>query len=280
LDKIYLFFKKLFTFSYSEARGFAWLLIVSVILMFFLIFPEVVFNQQSDIDPSDIRYLDSMSALLEKKPPRDHFLFDPNEVSKDSLLLLGIPEQVAQRLINYRTSGGRFKIKKDVQKVYGVTEELIESLYAFINLPDSLPEEKNNIKELKFDINIAAVEHLKKVNMIGDVLAMRIVKYRELLGGFIGEEQFAEIYGLSDNAVENLKMSTYIETGFSPRRLKVNHDEQEMLKRHPYISDQLAEDIVRYREINSTIDSEKVLANFKSIDKSNFEKLILYLDFQ
>ena len=248
--------------------------------MFFLIFPEVVFNQQSDVDPSDIQYLDSLSALLEQKPPRDHFLFDPNEVSKDSLQLLGIPEHVAQRLINYRNSGGRFKIKKDVQKVYGVTEELIESLYAFINLPDSLPEEKNNIKELKFDINIAAVEHLKKVNMIGDVLAMRIVKYRELLGGFIGEEQFAEIYGLSDNAVENLKMSTYIETGFSPRRLKVNHDEQEMLKRHPYISDQLAEDIVRYREINSTIDSEKALANFKSIDKSNFEKLILYLDFQ
>lgn len=183
-------------------------------------------------------------------------------------------------MINYRYSGGRFKIKKDIRKVYGVAEELIDSLYSFIDLPDSMVREKKNLDELKFDINIATVEHLKKVNMIGDVLATRIVKYRELLGGFIGTEQFYEIYGLSDNAVENLKLSTYIDTGFNPRRLKVNHDALEMLERHPYISDQLAEDIVRYREINSTIDSEKVLANFKSVDKSNFEKLILYLDFQ
>ncbi len=62
--------------------------------------------------------------------------------------------------------------------------------------------------------------------------------------------------------------------------IRINHDDFDRLKRHPYISDQLAEDIIRYREINSSIESEKVLANFKSIDKRYFKKLILYLDFK
>ena len=116
--------------------------------------------------------------------------------------------------------------------------------------------------------------------MIGNVLAARIVKYRDLLGGFVNKNQLREVYGLQDIALGNLKSATFISSGFKPRLLKINRDSLEMLQNHPYISDKLAEDILRFREINSTIESEKVLANFISIDKSKFEKLILYLDFQ
>ena len=67
---------------------------------------------------------------------------------------------------------------------------------------------------------------------------------------------------------------------FRSRKIKINALDREGLAKHPYISDKLAADIVRYREVNNRIESEKVLANFKSVDKSNFKKLILYLDFQ
>lgn len=116
--------------------------------------------------------------------------------------------------------------------------------------------------------------------MIGDVLASRIVTYREMLGGYITEEQLDEVYGLSDEALRNVKSSVFIRDGFKPRLIKINSDSLNALKSHPYISGQLAEDIIRFREINTTIESEIVLANFKSVDKSNFEKLIFYLDFQ
>lgn len=116
--------------------------------------------------------------------------------------------------------------------------------------------------------------------MIGDVLSVRIVRYREVLGGFISMDQIEEAYGLSDEAIASLKSSAFIENDFRPHQIKVNFDSMNVLKSHPYISNDLAEDMIRYREINSIIESETVLANFKSVDKSNFQKLILYLDFK
>jgi len=116
--------------------------------------------------------------------------------------------------------------------------------------------------------------------MIGDVLALRIVKYRDVLGGYISKEQVEEVYDLTNPALTNLTSSIYIAKDFRPDLIKVNQVSMEELESHPYISSKVAEDIMRFREINNKIESEKVLENFKSVDKSNFKKLILYLDFQ
>jgi DNA uptake protein ComE-like DNA-binding protein len=156
----------------------------------------------------------------------------------------------------------------------------MDGIYTFINLPDSALRYQRKKPEQKIDLNSASVNQLKNVHMIGDVLATRIVKYRDLLGGFVNKNQLEEVYGLSEFALVNLTSAAFINSDFKPRLLKINHDSLEAFQNHPYISYQLAEDILRFREINSTIESEKVLVNFKSIDKSNFEKLILYLDFQ
>lgn len=280
MNKVYRFIQKLFTFSYHEARGFLWLFIISCILLSIIVFPELVFNRNVETDPSEVEYLDSLAALFSENQAHERFSFNPNTVSKDSLVLIGFPEDVANRLINYRSSGGSFKIKNDVRKVYGVTSQLMDRIYELINLPDSFAVSRNAFYDRKFDINSATPKQLMTIHQIGDVLAARIVKYRELLGGYVDKDQYGEVYGLSEVALQNLNSFTFIHSGFKPELLKINSATLESLKRHPYISAQLAEDIIRYREINVTIESEIVLANFKSIDKSNFKKLILYLDFQ
>jgi len=244
----------------------------------------MVILQNSTIDPSDIRRLDSLVVILENRDMSNMnhalFLFDPNSISLDSLLLLGFPKKVAKTLNNYRSKGGRFYIKKDVKKIYGISDHLMDNIYDFIKLPDSVVlDQKNNPKE-KFDLNTANIEQIKKVNMIGDVLGNRIIKYRDILGGFIHKDQLEEVYGLSGNALRNLKSISFIAGEFKPRLIKINRDSVETIRKHPYISDLLSEDILRFRKINSTIESDKVLVNFKSVDKSKFEKLILYLDFQ
>lgn len=260
------------------------MLIVCVIALVLLFFPQIVVRQNSTIKPSDIKQLDSLVAILESRdlPNVNHalFLFDPNSISFDSLLLLGFPKKVAEILINYRSKGGKFYIKKDVKKIYGISDLLMEDIYAFINLPDSIFGGREKKIAQNFDLNTATIDQYKKVNMIGDAFASRILKYRNLLGGFVNKDQLEEVYGLSGVALLNLKNSSFIRAEFKPRLIKINHDDVETLRNHPYISGMLAEDILRFREINSIIESEKVLASFKSIDRSNFEKLILYLDFQ
>lgn len=218
-----------------------------------------------------------MEALFEVQD-RQLFLFDPNSCPVDSLILLGFPQRLAERLVNYREKGGRFMVKDDVQKVYGVNEELMNTLRNFIDLPLSVDTASKILNRV--NINTATIEQLKEINMIGDVLANRIIKYKKLLGGFIHEDQLLEIYGLTEPALSNLTSLAFVAIDFKPTMIKVNHADVKELMKHPYISNQLAEDLIRYREINSSIASEKVLINFKSIDKSNYEKLILYLDFQ
>ncbi len=256
-----------------------WLLIISFLALFLMFFPELIVRNKNAVNPSDVQILDSLVAVMEKNVSSDRFVFDPNKITKDSLLLLGFPEKVADRLINYRSKGGIFYTKKDVKKIYGLSEQLMDSLYSFIDLPDSLYKVTPKSVPI-FDINNADVNLIKRVKLIGDVLAERIVKYRELLGGYVHEDQYEEVYGMEEEVINNLKSASRIAEGFNPRLIKINMADHETLKRHPYISDQLAADIIQFREINSIIESEKVLANFKSVDKSNFQKLILYLDFQ
>ncbi len=284
MDKLYQIIKKALKISHNESKGFFSLLIVCVIALTLLYFPRMVILQNSTIDPSDIRRLDSLVVILENRDMSNMnhalFLFDPNSISLDSLLLLGFPKKVAKTLNNYRSKGGRFYIKKDVKKIYGVSDHLMDDIYDFIKLPDSVVLDRKNNTKVKFDLNTANIEQFKNVNMIGDVLGNRIIKYRDILGGFIHKDQLEEVYGLSGNALRNLKSISFIAGEFKPRLIKINRDSVETIRNHPYISDLLSEDILRFRKINSTIESDKVLANFKSVDKSKFEKLILYLDFQ
>jgi competence protein ComEA len=169
-------------------------------------------------------------------------------------------------------------VKTDVKKVYGLNDELFLNLATYIDLPDSIM--KSPAKSQAIDINTANLDLLKMQPGIGDVLAGRIVKYRESLGGFVSLDQLDEVYGLEEKSLKNLKNRTYIGRDFVPRQVKVNSASVNALQSHPYITAPLAEDIVRFRELNGAIESEKLLVSFKSIDKDKFERLILYLDFQ
>jgi DNA uptake protein ComE-like DNA-binding protein len=234
---------------------------------------------QPQTSQTDTQKLDSLVMLLEaEKSQISYFKFNPNTLPPDSLTLLGIPVKVAERLDNYRLKGGVFQVKDDVKKIYGLSDELYLTLATYIDLPDSIVVKP--VKNQAIDINKVNVELLKMQPGIGDFLAGRIMKYRDLLGGFVSLDQLDEVYGLEDSVLKNLKSRSYISPDFVPRKIKLNSVSAEILQRHPYIPPPLAEDIVRFRELNGAIESEKLLVSFKSVDKGNFEKLILYLDFQ
>lgn len=68
----------------------------------------------------------------------DLFPFSPNLASIEDLTKLGIPIKVAQRIVNYRSKGGIFRKKEDLQKIYGFPADLYTKLEPFINLENSV----------------------------------------------------------------------------------------------------------------------------------------------
>ena len=75
--------------------------------------------------------------------------------------------------------------------------------YSFVDAPDRSIQ--------KIDLNTATTEQLKLIPGVGDVLAQRIVDYREACGPFAKIEDIQNIKGIGTNLVS--KFLTYTKVG-------------------------------------------------------------------
>lgn len=143
---------------------------------------------------------------------------------------------------------------------------------------------KENITFVKkpleiFDINIADTTSLKRIPGIGKVLSNRILKYRDMLGGFISVNQLKEVYGLNDTVLWALDTLVLIDSGFFPTQLAVNESDEFVLSKHPYISKSMAKLIANYRFQHGNIGSAAELKNIHVLDTLKLKKVLPYLKF-
>ena len=275
---------QVFSVSNSEWKGYWALFFICVLWLVLWYGPKLYFDRPLEVSKVEQDKLDSLISLLNTETSQSNqqrlFLFDPNSLTLDSLIMLGLDESIANRIMNYREKGGTFRVKEDLKRIYGLPLATYLQLESYIALPDSTSFFSQPSLSRPFDVNLVSAEQLKSIKGVGDVLSKRIVKYRELLGGYVDIEQLGEVYGLEEPAVSTVEKSAFIAKDFRPRKIQINNASVADLMRHPYISNDLAKDIVKFRELNGAIGSETVLAGFKSLDKHNYKKLILYLDFR
>ncbi|MDO4695725.1 ComEA family DNA-binding protein [Porphyromonas sp.] len=81
------------------------------------------------------------------------------------------------------------------------------------------------------DLNSADTLLLQRIPGIGPSFARRIVKYRELLGGYYCVEQLQEVYGMDREKYNKISPFMQIRTGV--RRMTILVDS---IPRHPYLS--------------------------------------------
>jgi len=224
------------------------------------------------------------------------FEFNPNSIHADSIDLLGISKFAKTNLLKYRENGGRFKKKSDLKKIFGLTEELYENLYPYIDLPIHTEKSQKYIidekaksekrydypkkvdKQIFVDVNQASVEDLKRLRGIGPVLADRIVKYRALLGGYTGVEQVKEVYGLSDSTFQFISSHLTLENT-SIDKILINEVSFKELLKHPYADYEFTRILINYRKQHSYFRTKEDLENIYNLDQTKMIKLIPYLDF-
>lgn len=130
-----------------------------------------------------------------------------------------------------------------------------------------------------FDINTADTASLKRLKGIGSVLSARIVKYRDLLGGFTDKSQYQEVYGLNASVIANLDSMTLIAEDYSPERINVNNVQEWELSRHPYISKRVAKAINSFRFQHGKIQGIEDLKNIHLMDSLTIDRISPYLSF-
>lgn len=97
------------------------------------------------------------------------------------------------------------------------------------------------------ELNTADTTILKKVPGIGSTFARRIIKYRELLGGFYDVSQLAEVYGIDEERYQALA-PWFIADTLHIRRLEVNALSAATLRKHPYLDYRQAKAIEQLRK--------------------------------
>lgn len=131
----------------------------------------------------------------------------------------------------------------------------------------------------KFDINLADTSQLKRLRGIGAVLSKRIVKYRDLLGGFVDKNQYRDVYGLQDSVIAQLDTLTFVNTSFQPKGLQINKLEDRELSRHPYLKPKQAKAIVAYRIQHGAFSQVSDLKVIKLLDSLTLARITPYVEF-
>lgn len=296
MNRLKAWIRSFFGFSRSETNA----LLILLPLMVLLIFSEPAYrywftNQELSFSKDSLR-LDSLVSKWQwekadsnpESVDRPLFRFNPNTASRDSLLQLGFSPSLARRIVNYRTKGGVFKIKSDLLKMYGTDTLLFQKFYSFIDLPliaekkrkeffkDSFPM-RPIVATTKLDLNLADTAQLIKVYGIGPKFSLRIVEYRERLGGFVSMDQLNEVYRLDTTAVGRLKKKFFVLPDYHPRQIRLNTATEKELAAHPYISYKLAAAVVAYRFQHGYFASIEDLVNLKLVTEKDFQRIKPYI---
>lgn len=129
------------------------------------------------------------------------------------------------------------------------------------------------------ELNSADTLILKKVPGIGSTFARRIIKYRQLLGGFYSPEQLSEVYGIDDERYTAL-LPWFISDTALIHKLPINSLCEDSLRRHPYISYQQAKIIVRLRKQKGRLSGWENLHLLEEFSEKDQQKLMYYLSFE
>jgi len=198
---------------------------------------------------------------LEDATSNQLFKFDPNTCSDEDFNRLGFSDKQTDVIRRYIGKGVAFKNRDDFFKIRIITEKQKEMLSPWIVIPEtSLKPMSGKINETGFPIEINSADSmaLEKLPGIGKYLSKRIVRYRDLLGGFYSINQLKEVYGLSESTISQIERNIKIDrTGV--KKIDFNFGDVGDLARHPYIKRPLAIKIIKFRSKYGSISDFSVL---------------------
>ena len=206
------------------------------------------------------------------------FKFDPNICSDEDFLNLGFSDKQTAAIRKYIDKGATFKSKADFFKIKVITEKQKEELASWIFIGDTGQLHVNKVTigdSFMVELNSADSISLEKLPGIGKTLAKRIVKYRDLVGGFYSVDQLKEVYGLNESTFGEIRSKLKIDKALL-KKIDLNFADNNELARHPYIKKALAGRIVKFRSRYGSINDFSVLKDSMILTSEEYERLKPY----
>jgi DNA uptake protein ComE-like DNA-binding protein len=238
------------------------------------------------------------------------FVFNPNTITSESLDSLDLPKNIKRNILNYRNAGGKFYKPDQIRKIYGMNDSIFERIKEYIVIsvePGNLNLDRNKNKKqisgmsdqynqeaktktvvneastgisqnvfIAIELNNADSADLVKLNGVGPVFAKRILKYRDLLGGFYSVSQLLEVYNFPVETFQKIENNISADT-LLLKKIRLNFAEYPDLIRHPYLDKKQVNALLKFREKNGPFYELEQITSNGLVDNETFSKLRPYL---
>lgn len=277
---MFQFLNEYFYFNQRERRGIIGLyLIIALVAISNLFIGSIIPKEREAYHNffQEVALIDSIINKQEsiKKIAIQYFEFDPNNLDLAGWKRLGFSSKQALSILKYRSKGGYFYKKEDLLKMYAISDSVYRRLEPFIQIKTRERPTKK-INTLRIELNSSDSSELIKVRGIGPVFAKRIIKYRNLLGGYHSVSQLTEVYGLDEEKFEQIQSNFTSCDSTLIRHLNINQASFKELLKHPYISFDFTKFIVNRRGSNAFTKFSQLKDDYL-ISDTDFKKLLPYL---
>ncbi|MGX1930829.1 ComEA family DNA-binding protein [Flagellimonas sp. 2504JD4-2] len=284
-------FKSHFRFTKQERSGIFFLLLLIVILQgvyFYIKAKPFKGETKVVVDTVMQSELDSLRLLALEQEHAKLFPFNPNYITDYKGYTLGMSPEELDRLFAYRKNGRFVNSAKEFQKVTKISDALLSKISPLFTFPKWTKKDgkddlglhprkgSEDIGSLK-DLNLATAEELRMIYGIGEKLSVRIVKFRDRLGGFLVDEQLYDVYGLEQEVVNRTLKRFKVLNPPKVEKININTATAEEISRLIYINRKVADKIVTLRNEKGNIESFEELFNLNGFPINKIDRIKLYL---
>lgn len=137
---------------------------------------------------------------------------------------------------------------------------------------------KKHVAQSIINLNAADSVDLLPLAGIGPVFAGRIIRYRNLLGGFTSVDQLYEVYGLKAETIKMINQHLVIDS-LAIQKLHLDSISFSGLLRHPYLNLEDVKALMNYRDFQGRIGSLQELKENEILPDSILDRISPYLNF-
>ena len=266
-------------FSKQNIRGLIYVVVIAVAIALVVLFAK-------PRTPLALR-----SQTLEQTAPKSDtlFVFDPNTVSYEELVMLGFDKRTAVGIVKYRTAGKVFGIAEELALCYGVTDSMFARLRPYIKIGERYATRPvaRNIDSVrrsrparfaprpfeKFSIDTVGAEYLRLIGF-STRQAEALIEYRNRGGGIFSMNELRDCYAVSEEMADSLAHFVVLSVRDPLAGLvEINSADSATLRKVRGIGAKTVVAVMQYRKLLGGFVRKEQIAELKCVTEENFLKI-------
>lgn len=264
----------------------ATVMVISLLLLY-LVSEYIVPENHLEVVPEYQVAIEKLGVqeALEKEAYRTK-PFNPNFMSEYKAYVLGVPLVALERLYAFRKQDKWVNSAMEFQQVTGVSDSLLAKLQPFFKFP-SWKNKNSQVKKSvalpsktlaqKADLNTVKAMEIQEVAQLSEVLALRIIKYRERIGGFVDDIQLQDVYGIYQKQRDKILSLYTVKTPVTVARISVNAATVADLVTVPYFDFEMALAIKDFIRTHGEVTSFSEFDKIEGFPMTKIKRISLYL---